>query len=80
MYPWRFYVEAGGLMSYATNIPDIHRRSAHYVSRILKGQKPNVLPVELPMKFELTINLKTVTALGLRLPQSVLSRADEILQ
>jgi putative ABC transport system substrate-binding protein len=80
MYPWRFYVEAGGLMSYATNVSDIHRRSATYVSRILRGEKPSALPVELPTKFELVINLKTAKALGLTIPQTLLQRADQVIQ
>jgi len=80
MYPWRFYAEAGGLMSYATSLPDIHRRAAVYVTRILKGEKPETLPVELPMKFELTVNLKTAKALGITIPQSLLQRADQVIE
>jgi putative ABC transport system substrate-binding protein len=80
MYPWRFYVEAGGLMSYATSVPDIHRRSATYVSRILRGENPSALPVELPTKFELAINLKTAKVLGLTIPQSILLRADQVIE
>ena len=80
IYPWRFYVEAGGLMSYATSLPDIHRRAAAYVTRILKGEKPETLPVELPMKFELTVNVKTAKALGLTIPPALRQRADQVIE
>jgi putative ABC transport system substrate-binding protein len=80
MYPWRFYVEAGGLMSYATSIPAFHHRSASDVDRILRGARPGDLPIEPPTKFELVVNLKTARALGLTIPQSVVLRADEVVE
>jgi ABC-type uncharacterized transport system substrate-binding protein len=80
MYPDGQYVQAGGLMSYATNFSDLHRRAATFVDKILKGAKPADLPVEQAMKFELIINLKTAKALGLTIPQSILVRADELIQ
>jgi putative ABC transport system substrate-binding protein len=80
MYGTRSYVEAGGLMSFWANQADLIRRVASYVDRILKGAKPADLPIEQPTRFELTLNLKAARAVGLTLPQSLLGRADHVIQ
>ena len=80
MHGSREYVEAGGLMSYAPNFPDLYRRAADYVDKILRGAKPADLPVEQPTKFDLVLNLTTAKVLGLTIPESFLLRADEVLE
>jgi putative tryptophan/tyrosine transport system substrate-binding protein len=80
VYSFREFPDSGGFMSYGANVYEIHRRSATFVDKILKGAKPADLPVEQPTKFELVVNLKTAKALDLTIPQSLLVRADEIIQ
>ena len=80
IYPWRFFVDAGGLMSYNASLSGFHHRAATYVSRILKGEKPADLPIEQPTIFELVVNVAAARAQGLTIPQSVLFRADQLIQ
>jgi putative ABC transport system substrate-binding protein len=80
MYEWRFYVLAGGLLSYGADNLILHREAAAYVDKILRGANPGDLPIQQPTKFELIINLKTAKTLDLTIPTSLFARADEVIE
>jgi ABC-type uncharacterized transport system substrate-binding protein len=80
VYPFRYFAVSGGLVSYGIDAADTYRQVASYVDRVLRGTKPEELPVQAPTKFELVINLKTAKALGLEVPATLLARADEVIE
>jgi putative ABC transport system substrate-binding protein len=80
IYAYRFYATSGGLMSYGPDTIDVHRRAAAYVNRILRGEEPAELPVQLPSRYQLVINRKTAKALGLEVPAALIDRASEVIE
>jgi putative ABC transport system substrate-binding protein len=80
MFDWKAFVEADGLMSYAPDLPDTARRAAAFVDKILKGAKPAELPVQQPTEIQLTLNLKTAKAIGVKFPENILLRADRLIE
>jgi putative tryptophan/tyrosine transport system substrate-binding protein len=80
IYPYRYFAEAGGLLSYGVDALDLFRRAAEYVSRILRGEKPADLPVQAPTKFELVINVRTAKILGIEIPRILLVSADGVIE
>jgi putative ABC transport system substrate-binding protein len=80
VYPFRYFAVSGGLVSYGTDAAEAHRQVASYVDRVLRGTKPEELPVQAPIKFELVINLKTAKALGLTVPLTLQASADEVIE
>jgi putative tryptophan/tyrosine transport system substrate-binding protein len=80
MYSWREFTDAGGLMSYGSNLPDLYRTAGRLVDRILKGAKPGDLPFEIPTRYELIVNLKAAKAMGVNISDSFLLLADEVIE
>jgi putative ABC transport system substrate-binding protein len=80
IYPFRFFVTAGGLIAYETDVVDHYRQSAVYIDRILRGDRPSDLPVQVPTKYQTSLNLRTAKALGFEIPSTLLLRADEVIE
>ena len=80
VYPYRYFIAGGGLLSYGVETVDLYRRAASYVDRILKGEKPADLPVQAPIRYELVVNLKAAKTLGLTIPPTLIARADEVIE